>query len=368
MHSPAVSVAMVVRNMERFVGEAVESILNQTYRDFEFIIVDFGSIDQSRAIISSYQAQDRRVRLEVVSPCSLPEARNASCGFARGRYIALMDADDVSFPERLERQVAYLEKHPEVALLGSAIKCTGPSGAPRFTRDFPLTDADIREALTRGTVLHQTTVMFRREVLDVVKGYRKAFPLAEDYDLWLRVIEHFQVANLPEPLVYYRIHSGQVSVQKLRHEITCSVAARAAAKIRASGGVDPLWEAEDITPAVLARLGVDSETLIQALATGFCDWMNAMLQVSNDEAALRLIDDLLELPRASSVSSAILSNACLDAARLHYRRRSYVACLNYTAKAIRVRPWVVGRPAKRVLDSALAALTHNGRARAGAPQ
>jgi glycosyltransferase involved in cell wall biosynthesis len=248
MESPVISVAMVVRNMERYVAESIESILSQTFADFEFNIVDFGSTDRSQAIVSRYQTEDSRLKLQVIPPCSLPEARNASCSFARGRYIAVMDADDVALPDRLARQVGYLEQHSEIALLGGAIECTNPSGAPRFTRNFPLTDVEIRAALAHGTALHQTTVMMRRDVLDVAGGYRRAFALSEDYDLWLRVIEHFQVANLPEPVVRYRVHPGQVSVRRLRHEVMCWMAARAAAQIRASGMADPLWQTEEITP------------------------------------------------------------------------------------------------------------------------
>jgi len=365
MDSPLVSVTMVVRNMERYVGEAIESVLNQTFRGFELIIVDFGSTDRSKSIISRCSASDSRIKLHAIPPCSLPEARNASCFLAGGRYIALMDADDVAFPNRLERQVAYLEHYPEIALLGGAIECTNSCGLPRFTRNFPLTDAEIRAALSHETALHQTTVIMRREVLDVVKGYRRAFTLAEDYDLWLRIAEHFRMANLADPVVYYRIHPEQVSVRKLREEVMCWMAARAAALVRAGGGVDPLWQIDEITPEVLAFLGVKQVALTQALTKAYCDWMNAMLQASNDEAVLRLIEDLLELPRSASFSSTIASNACLTAARIYYKRRAFLASISSTARAIRIRPVVVGRPIKNLLDHARSVLAE-GRAGDGA--
>lgn len=354
---PVVSVAMVVRNMERFVAEAIESILDQTFRDLEFVIVDFGSTDRSLSIISQYQEEDCRIKLHVIAPCSLPEARNASLQFTRGRYIALMDADDVAFPDRLERQIAYLENHAEIALLGGAIECTDSSGIRQFTRQFPLTDGDIRTALLRGTVLHQTTVMLRREVLDTIKGYRRAFALAEDYDLWLRVVEHFQVTNLAEPLVYYRLHSDQVSVRRLRQEVMCSVAARAAAEIRASGSADPLWEIDEITPEVLVALGVKEAALTEALVFAYCDWMNAMLLARNEEAALDLIEELLKLPRTGSSSSAIFCNACLTAARIKYRRGAYLSAMGSLIRAIAIRPIVMARPIKRLLSRAPVGLT-----------
>jgi hypothetical protein len=353
MDAPVVSVAMVVRNMERFVGEAIESILNQSFRDFEFVIVDFGSTDNSPAIVSRYQANDRRIKLHVIPPCSLPEARNASCYLAQGRYLALMDADDIAFPDRLERQVAHLDQHPEITLLGSAIRCIGPSGTARFLRSFPVTDGEIRSALERSTAIHQTTVMMRREILGVIKGYRKAFTLAEDYDLWLRVVEHYKVVNLPEPLAYYRIHPGQVSVQKLRQEVICWMAARAAAQIRAKGGVDPLWETDEITPEVLTLLGVTQTAIAQTLATAYFDWMNAMLQASNDDAVLHLVADLLELSHSATIDRSMLSEACLNVAQIQFKRGAFLAAIESTARAIRIRPVVVGRPVKKLLHLAL---------------
>jgi glycosyltransferase involved in cell wall biosynthesis len=353
MEPPVVSVAMVVCNMQRFIGESMESILNQSFRDFEFVIVDFGSTDNSRAIISGYQAKDSRIKLHVIPPCGLSEARNASCFLAQGKYIALMDADDVAFPDRLERQVAFLDQHAEIALLGSAIRCMGASGEAPFVRSFPLTDGEVRSALERGVVLQQTTVMMRREAFGVVKGYRRAFPLAEDYDLWLRVIEHFQVANLPEPLVDYRIHPGQISVQRLRQEVMCWIAARAAAQIRAKGGVDPLWEIEEITPETLTLLGVTQTAFAQALATAYFDWMNAMLQVRNDDAVLQLVADLRELSRSAKIDRFLLSEACLNVAQIQFKRGSYLAGLGSTARAVCTRPVIAGRPVKKLLKRAV---------------
>ena len=110
---PLVSVVMVIRNIERYLTEAIESILHQTFRDFEFIIVDFGSKDKSFEIASSYAASDKRIKLSQIAPCSYIEAKIAACALPKGKYIAIQDADDVSFPERLEVEVSFLEGNPE---------------------------------------------------------------------------------------------------------------------------------------------------------------------------------------------------------------------------------------------------------------
>jgi glycosyltransferase involved in cell wall biosynthesis len=113
MQNPLISVVMVVCNADRFLAEAIESILSQTFSEFEFIIVDFGSTDKSRSIISSYATRDRRVKFHTMSNCALPEARNAGCFLAQGQYIAIMDADDVSVRDRLKWEFEFMEEHPE---------------------------------------------------------------------------------------------------------------------------------------------------------------------------------------------------------------------------------------------------------------
>src|SRR5579872_1875194 len=120
MSEPLVSVVMVVCNVERFLAEAIESVLGQTFHAFEFIIVDFGSTDKSQGIASSYAAKDARIRLHQIPHCGLAEARNAGCFLARARYIAIQDADDTSLPDRLLWQTDFMEKHAGVGLLGGA--------------------------------------------------------------------------------------------------------------------------------------------------------------------------------------------------------------------------------------------------------
>ena len=126
--APLVSVVLVIRDVERFLPEAIESILNQTLRDLEFIIVDFGSSDRSRGIAASYAANDKRIKLSEITPCSYIEAKISACALSTGRYIAIQDADDVSFPERLQLEVDFLERHPEVGMLGGAVQWIDSEG------------------------------------------------------------------------------------------------------------------------------------------------------------------------------------------------------------------------------------------------
>ena len=152
---PTVSVVMVVCNVDRFLAEAIESILLQTYRDFEFVIIDFGSKDKSKEIVAAYAAKDRRIRFHEIPHCGLAGARNAGCFLAQGKYIALMDADDVSVPERLMWQVEFMETHPQIGMVGGAVELMDANGASLaesillsgVNLDRPAGDAELRTAL-----------------------------------------------------------------------------------------------------------------------------------------------------------------------------------------------------------------------------
>lgn len=198
MSKPLVSVVMVTCNVDRFLGEAVESILVQTFNDFEFIIVDYGSTDTSKSIIAHYAETDPRVRLHEIPHCGLGEARNAACLLAQGRYIALMDADDVALPQRLQLEVDFMEKHPTVGLLGAAVQWINASGEVLYISRHPADDAQLRKALAAYCAFWQPTVFLLKEAFVCAGGYRNAFAPAEDYDLWLRVTEHFQCSNLED--------------------------------------------------------------------------------------------------------------------------------------------------------------------------
>ena len=202
MKSPRVSVAMPVYNSEKYVAKAVASILAQTFEDFEFLIVDDGSTDASRAILQEYAARDRRIKLTSRPNTGYLVALNEMLRRARGEYIARMDADDVALPERFERQIQYLDDHPECVLLGSRVIIIDPDGDPLREMGDALTHEEIDNALMNamGQLVYHPSVMFRRQVVLDLGGYRPEYYLTEDLDLFLRLAEVGRVANLAEPL------------------------------------------------------------------------------------------------------------------------------------------------------------------------
>ena len=215
MSSPSVSVCMPVYNTERYVAEAVESILAQTFGDFELIIIDDGSTDGSRAILERYAKQDDRIRLISRPNTGIGGARNEALGMAKGELIAVMDSDDVALPERFEVQVAYLREHPEVVCLGSVVQCIDEAGRFLFEANPAMDHEAIQEEALRGCCpLAQCSMMMRREAVLAVKGYDPELSPAEDLDLVLRLGERGKLVNLPQVLQKYRWHDQSISAKK----------------------------------------------------------------------------------------------------------------------------------------------------------
>lgn len=203
---PKVTVLMAVYNGERYLTEAIDSILCQTFQDFEFLIVNDGSSDSTREIILSYD--DSRIRL-VDNECNLGLARSLNRGLelAAGQLIARQDADDISEPERLAKQVAFMETHPDVALLGTWYKKIDAQGILLGHREKPCDCLQIRWSLLFFCPFVHSTVMLRKvAVLSQIGFYNEAITYAEDYELWSRIARCLPVANLNEYLVKFRVN------------------------------------------------------------------------------------------------------------------------------------------------------------------
>lgn len=205
---PIVSVHMPVFNAQRYLAEAVESVLGQTFPHFEFIIIDDGSTDGSGAILEHYAARDSRIRLTRRENRGITRTRNEALQQARGEFFAVMDADDISLPQRFARQVAYFTEHPECVALGTRVLLIDADGAPMREMSELTAHADIdREHLAgAGGAITHPSAMMRRAALVEIGGYRDAFQTAEDLDVFLRLAERGEMANLPDVLLHYRQH------------------------------------------------------------------------------------------------------------------------------------------------------------------
>lgn len=215
---PRVSVVLPLFNTEQFVEEAVRSILGQTFDDFEFLVVDDGSTDTGPDRVARFA--DPRLRLfRQPENHGIADALNFGVAHARGRLIARMDADDISLPSRLAQQVAYLEDHPEVGVVGCPPTVMSVDGAP--LRVYPLLsrDRELRRFLTLQGPFCHGSVMFRPEIFRAVGGYRSADEPAEDFALWVRIAQKCKLANLPQTLYCLRTGDHSVSARNRARQL-----------------------------------------------------------------------------------------------------------------------------------------------------
>ena len=209
---PAVSVVMSVWNGERYLPQAVESILEQSFRDFEFIIIDDGSTDGSLRILKGFAARDKRIRLVTRENRGLTISLNESIALAGGEFIARMDADDISLPARFAGQVAYLREHPDCVIVGAEVMLMDQDGDSLCLRGHPQSHDLIDRACLLGRVdaLTHPVVMMRKSALEKIGGYNAAIKL-EDLDLFLRLCEVGKAHNLPQVYLRYRQHLQSVN-------------------------------------------------------------------------------------------------------------------------------------------------------------
>lgn len=219
MNSPTVSVILAVYNGSAYIQQAIESILTQTFADFELILIDDGSTDDTLERIQAYA--DPRIRLlKNIQNIGLTKSLNKGIKVSRGQYLARQDADDYSLPTRLEKQVAYLENNPNVGLVGCGSRWL--DGNDNFIRDWqPPAEPKVIMPIILSTIpfLHGT-FMFRCDCLsDINGGYNESMPVAQDCDLLLRLSERWDLANLPEILYIHRRHDNTVTAKRSSEQV-----------------------------------------------------------------------------------------------------------------------------------------------------
>jgi len=208
---PALSVVMSVLNGRRYLGEAVDSILGQSFRDFEFIIIDDGATDGSGHLLDVYAQKDPRIRVIHQENRGLTSSLNIGLGFVRGPYVARMDADDVSEATRLARQVEFLDRHADHIAVGTSAHVIDEGGRIVGRINLGGEDRELAVRFLADNFMIHGSVMFRGE--HNVR-YNNALRYAQDFDLWVRLRVLGKIANLSEPLYQWRQHSGAISARK----------------------------------------------------------------------------------------------------------------------------------------------------------
>ena len=211
MSLPLISVLTPAYNREKYIAEAIESVRQQTIQDWEMIIVDDGSNDDTKKIVQSYQEKDARiVLLENPTNLGISATRNHGLQYVRGTYIAMLDSDDVFLPRRFERQIEFLDRNPYIGVLGAWAKHIGTSNR-QFTPEEK--DEQLRaRSLYRCPMVHSSTMIRTAVVQEGQLQYNESYPASNDYDFWVKALPYTKFHNLQEYLVQYRKHDQNISV------------------------------------------------------------------------------------------------------------------------------------------------------------
>ena len=242
-----VSVLMTAYNAERFLPQAIQSVLRQTYRDFEFVIIDDGSTDRTPEIVREYAAKDRRIVAVSHANMGMGRSLNKGLGIVRGEWVARLDADDEMLPTRLERQLAFVAENPDVDVTATLVNFVDGRGRVLGrSRSELVSRESLAGALRRGELVHvhHPAVLARVRSLCEVGAYRPGFWPADDVDLWNRVADAGGVVLVqPEHLTNYRIHGSSVCVDSSRRATRKLEWVAACARARRAGAAEPAWEA-----------------------------------------------------------------------------------------------------------------------------
>jgi glycosyltransferase involved in cell wall biosynthesis len=238
--APRVSVIIPVYNQRAYLPYTIVSILKQTLRDLELILVDDGSTDGASDVVDAFARRDSRVRVVHQANAGISAAMNRGLAMARSAYIGRIDGDDLALPERFAMQAAFLDAHPRVGVVGGSMYYTDSENRKRGQRRYPIDRNQLHAGILIDQVIAGPTPLFRRSVLEAAGAWRSEFDFAEDYDLAIRMSEKAELANLPAYVVIYRRHEQQTTTLRRQRQKALAMVARIAARLRRSGLPDPI--------------------------------------------------------------------------------------------------------------------------------
>ncbi len=263
------TVLMPVRNQSKYVGEAIKSILAQTFNDFELLIIDDGSTEETPAILRGYADRDARVRVLLRPHRGIPATRNELLEQARTSIVAWIDSDDIATPERLRKQFDVMSRDEDLWVLGTSSVVINENGHRMKTKQVITGARNVAHQMKRGCKVAQSSCMMRRDPIVKLGGYRPAFAYSQDYDLFLRVSEKGKIDNIEFVGLHYRAHTGNVTSNNSIYQDVLAEFARASHARRVAGRPDPvnsLMEPPDLfTDPILQDLLGDKVPMYRAL-------------------------------------------------------------------------------------------------------
>jgi len=301
MTCPLVSVVMAVYNGEQYLKDAVYSVMAQTFSNFEFIIIDDGSTDNTPKLLEQFSRNDSRIKIIRQENSGLPAALNRGICEARGKYIARMDADDISLPNRFELQVEFMENNPEIGLCGTACRLIGESSGISWTTTDP---DELKCRLLFWPCITHSTVMMRKNILiDNNLFYNPNYKQAEDYELWSRISKVCEIANLPDILLLYRVTASQKST-RFADEVT-KWSATVQHRLLEDLGITPTDDEMSIHSSLHKSAFEKSRNYVEKVEQWFCKIIaaNKRTHIYNHSSLIRV---LMERWRAVCITNADL--------------------------------------------------------------
>lgn len=337
--APQISVLLPVYNGGPYLKEAIRSILNQTFKNFEFIIINDGSTDNSKMIMEAYAATDKRIRIFNQKNQGLVATLNRGLKLAKYNLIARMDADDIAVPTRLEKQVSFMQKNPNIVVLGSWMKLINHNGVKLRTISYPTTAENLKDRLLQECLMAHPSVCMRKDIILELGGYRQLYKHAEDYDLWLRVFErdNDSIENLKDILLLYRQHDAKISLKYQDQQQLASITARLAYKFRKENNYDPTDNLNHLELQTLNLFKLPRKELDEAMILV----MNAKLSmISNiNPTDRRTIDDIFkQTQKIQGASRKTLTKFFLCTARAYFYHKHYSRSLSSLLRALATDP------------------------------
>ena len=244
--NPLVTVLMAVYNGQKCIRPTIESILNQTFKNFEFIIIDDGCTDSSPDILLTFAQKDSRIKIFRIKNSGTTVAANYGLSKSVGKYIARIDSDDISFQDRLKMETDYLNNHPEVGLVGSGSQIIDTNGKVIGERNINVSNT--KRALQKRNIFQQSNTMFRSDLVKPLGGYREKFHNGEDYDLWLRIADVASVTKLDEILGQWRLNGSGYSFSRRHEQLNSDRIIKEFAKQRGKNGKDQYGDYNPVAP------------------------------------------------------------------------------------------------------------------------
>lgn len=262
---PIVSVLVVVRHGGNYLDEALASLVGQTLKDIEIIVVTNRSDYITLSKVDYWRQRDPRIVVARMDEGGLSRCSNFGVSMARGEYIARLDADDVSYPERLERQLAVMKASPCLGLLGTGVETIDARGNSLWTASRLMGHDAIVNRQRQACAFTHSTVMMKRTDFEDVGGYRSCLRRGSDYDLWLRLSERCQVDNIPDILIKKRFHGGNITNRKVIATAITILAVRAAAVARNAGSECPFHLGSPSLKKSLFLLNISKDEAIKII-------------------------------------------------------------------------------------------------------